>query len=84
MLGRILRASILRRILGGAEFWRILRSCCVEKILSGCPVEKDPEGLPCWEGFSRPLCKKDCESLSAEKNIQFSSVVSNSLRPHEL
>ena len=54
MLGRILRASILRIILGGAEFWRILRSCCVEKILSGCPVEKDPEGLPYWEGFSRP------------------------------
>ena len=54
MLGRILRAPISRRIWEATEFWRILRSCCVEKILSGCPVEKDPEGLPYWEGFSRP------------------------------
>lgn len=46
MLGRILRASLLRLILGAAVFLKILRSCCVEMIF---------EGLPCWEGHCRPV-----------------------------
>jgi len=37
----------------------------LRRILKGCRIGKDSQGL---------LCKKDCESLSAEKNIQFSSV----------
>ena len=45
ILGRILRASGLRIILGAAMFPRILRSCCVEMILRGCLVEKDTADL---------------------------------------
>lgn len=52
---------MLRRIRGPPdreEFWGLLSFggflTAMLKILSGCPVEKDPEGLPYWEGFSRP------------------------------
>ena len=39
MLGRILRASVLRIVLGAAMLLRILKSFCVQMILTGCLVE---------------------------------------------
>lgn len=65
MLGRILRASVLRIVLGAAMFLRILKSFCVKMILTGCLVEdaedaeqdtafcsvqEDSVGQPYWKG----------------------------------
>lgn len=44
MLGRILRVSMLRIILGAAMFLRILKGFCVKMILRGCLFE-DTEDL---------------------------------------
>lgn len=73
MLRSILRASVLRRLLGGDGFFggfsaaevfrRILRGCHVRKDLRGCHVEKNFEGLECLDGSLRGCCVEDSEGM---------------------